>query len=197
MEGIGGGDLVGDRFRAAVGHLGFGGLFQLAAKDVGDVGDLGLVGKRLEESLAQDVVDLVGGKVDRRDVALLAAQFGAGILEGAIDESDAGIIGSGEVGDDDADVLLLAGRGEQIREGARGDISDGAVAHFLGIEVVEVGRHLVEKDQDRLTAIEELQPVRLVRRLGAAGPERLELISLAELARRSHPRRNDRGCCGR
>ena len=43
MERIGGGDLVGDRLGAAVGGLGLGGLFQLAAEGVGDVFDLGLV----------------------------------------------------------------------------------------------------------------------------------------------------------
>ena len=41
-----------------------------------------LSGKRLEEALAQDVVDLVGGEVDRRDVALLAAELLSGRLRG-------------------------------------------------------------------------------------------------------------------
>ena len=75
VERIGRGDLVGDRLGATVGGLGLGGLFQLAAKGVGDVVDLGFVGKRLEEALAKDVVDLVGGQVDGRDVALLAAEL--------------------------------------------------------------------------------------------------------------------------
>ena len=48
--------------------------------------DLGLVGKRLEEALAEDVVDLVGGEIDRRDVSLLPAEFLPGIFECAIDE---------------------------------------------------------------------------------------------------------------
>ena len=86
MKRIGRGDLVGDGLGAAVGGLGFGGLFQLAAERLGDVLDLGLVGKRLEESLAQDVVDLVGGKIDRRDAAFLPAEFGACIFQRTIDE---------------------------------------------------------------------------------------------------------------
>ena len=77
VEGIGGGDLVGDRFGAAVGGLGLGGLLQLPAESLGDVFNLCLVGEGLEEALAEDVVDLVGGEVNRRDVALLAAQFGS------------------------------------------------------------------------------------------------------------------------
>ena len=93
----------------------------------------------------------------------------------------AGVVGRREVGDDDADVLLLAGCREQVREGARGDVGDRAVANLLRVEVVEVGRHLVEQDENGLVAVEELEPVLLVRRLGTAGPERLELIALAEL----------------
>ena len=80
VEWIGRGDLVGNGLGAAVGGLGLGGLFQLAAEGVGDVVDFGLVGQRLEEALAQDVVDLVGGKVNRRDVAFLAAELLSGRL---------------------------------------------------------------------------------------------------------------------
>ena len=104
VERIGRGDLVGDRLGAAVGGLGLGRLFQLAAEGLGDVFDLGLVGQRLEEALAQDVVDLVGGEIDRRDVAFLAAQFRAGVFERAVDELRAGVVGGGQIGDDDADV---------------------------------------------------------------------------------------------
>ena len=93
----------------------------------------------------------------------------------------AGVVGRREVGDDDADVLLLARRREQVGEGAGGDVGDRAVAHLLRVEVVEVRRHLVEQDEDGLVALEELEPVLLVRRLGTAGPERLELIALAKL----------------
>ena len=196
-KGIGGGDLVGDRLGAAVGGLGLGGFFQLAAEGFGDVADLGLVGKRFEEALAQDVVDLVGGEVDRRDVALLAAELGARVFECAVDELGAGVVGRGEIGDDDADVLLLAGGRQQIGEGAGGDVGDGAVAHLLRVEVVEVGRHLVEQDEDGLIAFEELEPVLFVRRLGTAGPESLELLALAELIGDLAPEESGRGCCGR
>ena len=93
----------------------------------------------------------------------------------------AGVVGGGEVGDDDADVRLLAGGREEVGEGAGGDVGDGAVAHLLRVEVVEVRRHLIEQDEDGLVALEELQPVLFVRRLGTAGPERLELLAFAEL----------------
>ena len=46
---------------------------------------------------------------------------------------------------------------------------------------MEVGRHLVQQDQDGLVAVEEFEPILLVRCLGPAGPERLELLALAEL----------------
>src|ERR1017187_5112840 len=47
---------------------------------------------------------------------------------------------------------------------------------------MEIWRQFVEQDQDGLAAIEELQPVLLVGRFGSAGPERSELLALAELA---------------
>ena len=93
----------------------------------------------------------------------------------------ASVVRGRKVGHDDADVLLLAGRRQQVREGAGGDVGDRAIANLLRVEVVEVRRHLVEQDQDWIVALEELEPVLLVRRLGTAGPERLELIALAEL----------------
>ena len=181
MERVGGGDLVGNRLGAAVGGLGLGGFFQLAAIGVGDVLDLRLVGQRLEKTLAQDVVDLVRGEIDRRDGAFLAAEFGACVFERTIDESCAGVVGRREVGDDDADILLLAGRREKIGEGASGDIGDRAVTHLLRVEIVEVGRHLVEQDENGMLALEELEPVLFVRGLRAARPERFELIPFAEL----------------
>ena len=82
MERIGGGDLVGDRLGAAIGRLRLGGFFQLAPEGLGDVADLGLVRKRREEALAQDVVDLVGREIDRRDVALLAPELRRAHLRG-------------------------------------------------------------------------------------------------------------------
>ena len=109
----------------------------------------------------------------------------------------AGVVGGRKVGDDDADVLLLAGGRQQVGEGARGDVGDGAIAHLLGVEVVEVRRHLIEQDEDGLVALEELEPVLFVRRLGPAGPERPELIRLCRAGWRSRPRRSGRGCCGR
>ena len=181
VEGIGRGNLVGDGLGATVGRLGLGGLFQLAAERLSDVFDLSLVGQGLEQPLAQDVVNLVGGKIDRRDVAFLAAEFCACVFQRPVDQLGTRVVGRREVGNDDADVLLLARRREQIGKGPRGDVGDGAVADLLRVEVVEVRRHLIEQNENRLIAIEELEPVLLIRGLGAACPERLELVALAEL----------------
>ncbi len=181
MERVGGGDFVGDGFGAAVGDFGLAGFFQLLAIGGGDVGNLRLVGHGFEEPLAEDVINFIGGEVDGGDVALLPAEFLTGVLEGAIDEPDAGVVGGREVGDHDADVGLLAGRGEEVGERARGDIGDGPVADLLGIEVVKIRRHFIEQDEDGLVTFEELQPVLLLGRFGTGRPERLELVALAEL----------------
>ena len=66
-------------------------------------------------------------------------------------------------------------------ESAQGDVRDGAVSHGLGVEVVEVRRHLVQKDEDRLLALEQMQPVGLIGRLRSGGPELPEQFALAEL----------------
>ena len=112
MEGIGGRDLVGDGFGATIRHFGFAGLLQSLAVRSGDVGSLGGVGKRFEEALAENVVNLIGGKVHRRDVALLAAQLLPGILQGPVDESGAGVIGRGKIRNHHANIILLAGSGQ-------------------------------------------------------------------------------------
>jgi hypothetical protein len=92
-----------------------------------------------------------------------------------------GRVGGGEVGDHHAEVGLLAGGRERVGEGARGDVGDRAVANLLGVEVVEVGRHLIEQDEDGLSAVKQRQPVLLIRSLGTIGLKRLELFALAEL----------------
>ena len=51
VKGIGCGDLVGNRFRAAISGLRFGGLFQLAAESFRNITNLGFVGKRLKRRL--------------------------------------------------------------------------------------------------------------------------------------------------
>src|SRR5690606_3346420 len=83
--------------------------------------------------------------------------------------------------DNDADVPLLARSREQVREGASCDVGYGAVAHFLRVEVVEVRRHLVEKNQDPLVASEKLDPILLIRCLRTRRPGRAELLTLAQL----------------
>lgn len=181
VEGIGGGDLVGDRLGTSVGGLRLGGFFQLAAERFGNVFDLGLVGDRLEETFAQNVVDLVGGEVNRRDVALLAAQLGTGVFERPVDELGTRVVGGGKVRDHNADVLFLACSGQQVRKRAGRDVGDRAVADLLGVQVVEVRRHLIEENKNRLVALEELEPVLLVRCLGTTRPESPKLIALVEL----------------
>ena len=108
MEGIGGGDLIGNRFGATACGFGFGCLFQLAAKGFGDVSDFGFVGKRLEQSLAQDVINLVGGKVNRRNVALCAAKLLTCVVERSGDQGAAGLICRIKIGDHYANIGLLA-----------------------------------------------------------------------------------------
>ncbi len=73
----------------------------------------------------------------------MAAEFGARICEGAIDQAGAGVVGRRQVRDDDADVFLFARRREQIGKGTSGDVGDRAITHLLRIEVVEVRRHLI------------------------------------------------------
>ncbi len=48
-----------------------------------------------------------------------------------------------EIGHDDADVGLIAGRHKKVRERPGGDVRDRPRPHLLRAEVVEVGRHLV------------------------------------------------------
>ena len=47
---------------------------------------------------------------------------------------------------------------------------------------MKIWRHLVEQDQDGLTAVEEIQPILFVGSFGSACPERSELFAFAELA---------------
>jgi hypothetical protein len=181
VKGVGRFDLVGQCFGATIGGFRSGGLFQLAAKCGCDILDFSLAGERLEEAFAQDVKYFVGGKINRRDASLLAAQLGARILKGAINEFGAGIVGCGQIGYHHADIFLFAGGGQQVGKCAGGNIRDGAVSDLLGVKIVEIGRHLVKQDKDRLVSIEKLEPVFLVRGLGTAGPEGRKLICLAEL----------------
>jgi hypothetical protein len=51
-------------------------------------------------------------------------------LEGAVDQLGAGVIGGGEIGDDDADVALLAGGRDEVGKGAGGNVGDGPIATF-------------------------------------------------------------------
>ena len=118
MERIGGGDFVRNGFGTATGDLGLAGFLQLPAIARGDVADRGLVGQGREQALAEDVVDLVRGKIHRRDVAFLPTQLGARVFERAVDQPGAGVVGGGEVGNDDADVALLAGGRDKVGKGA-------------------------------------------------------------------------------
>jgi hypothetical protein len=181
MERIGCSNLIGNTLSTAVDCLRFRRFFQLAAEIFGYVSDLCLVRKRRKEALSQDVVNLIGGEVDRRDAPFLAAKFRTCVFECAIDEPGARIVGRREIGNDDANVFLLARRCQQVGEGARGDVRHRAVAHLLGVEVVEVRWHLIEQNENGLITLKELQPVLLVRRFGTARPECFELIPLAEL----------------
>ena len=104
VERIGMGDLVGDGLRSATGGLGLGRLLQLASVGGGDVPDDRLVGKGSEQPLAQDVVNLAGGQVDRRDGPLLASKLGTRIVKRPVDDGRAAGIRGRKVGDDNAHV---------------------------------------------------------------------------------------------
>src|SRR5205823_4757900 len=86
-----------------------------------------------------------------------------------------------QVRDDDADVLLLAGSRQKIRKRSGGDVGDRTTPHLLGIEIVEVGRHLIEQDEDGVATLKQFEPGVLIWGLGAPGPEGLELLAPAEL----------------
>ena len=72
----------------------------------------------------------------------------AGVVKGAIDERATRLVCGREVGNDHADVRLLAGGGQQVREGSGRDVGHGARADLLRGEVVEVGRHFIQQDED-------------------------------------------------
>src|SRR5207244_7985001 len=113
----------------------------------GDVADRGLVGQGREQALAENIVDLVRGEIHRRDVAFLPTQLGPCVFKRAVDQPGAGVVGGGEVGDDDADVALLARGRDEVGKGTGGDIGDGPVPHLLRVEVVEIRWHLVEQNE--------------------------------------------------
>jgi hypothetical protein len=148
MERIGGGDFVRDSFGTAIGDLGLAGFLQLPAIARGDVADRGLVGQGRKQALAEDVVDLVGGEIYWRDVAFLSTQLGACVFERAVDQPGAGVVGGSKVRDNDTDVSLLASGRDKVGKGAGGNVGDGAVPHFLRVEVVEIRWHLVEQNED-------------------------------------------------
>jgi len=181
VKGIGRGNLVGDGFRAAIGRFGFGGLFQLTAERLGDVANLGLVRQRLEQPFTQDVVDFIGGQIDRRNAPLLSSQFRTGVFESPVDQLGPRVISRRQIGNHDADVFLFSRRRQQTGKGPRGDIGHGAITDLLSVEIVEVRRHFIQQDEDRLVAIEQLEPILLVGSFRPSGPKRLELISLVEL----------------
>src|SRR5262249_39839001 len=156
-EWISGGDFVRDGFGTATGDLGLAGFLQLPAIARGDVADRGLDGQGREQALAEDVVDLVRSKIHRRDVTLLPTQLGARVFERTVDQPGTGIVGGGEIGNDDADVTLLAGGRDKVGKGADSDVRDSAVPYLLCVEVVEIRGHLVEQNEDGRAAVKEIQ----------------------------------------
>ena len=68
------------------------------------------------------------------------------------------MVGGIEVGNDDADVGLFAGGGQQVRKGAGGNVSNGARANGASGEVFEVRGQFIQQDEDGVFAVEELEP---------------------------------------
>src|ERR1044072_4438344 len=87
MEWVGCGNLVSNGFRASVSGLRLRRFFQLATERFRNIVNLRLVWKRLEETLPEDIVDFIRGKVDRCNTAFLATEFRPSILKPAIDQS--------------------------------------------------------------------------------------------------------------
>jgi len=144
MKGIGGGDLIGNRFGATTGSLGLGCLFKLASECVGDVSDFCFVGKRFEEPLAQNVINLVGSEVNRGDVPLCATKLLACIVERPSDQGAAALIGCVQIRDHHADIGLFPRCGEQVREGTGRDIGDSAGPYRAGCQVLKIRRQFIQ-----------------------------------------------------
>ena len=130
MEWIGGSDFIRNGFSAAIGNLGLAGFLQLPAIARGDVANHGLVGQGREQALAEDVVDLVGGEIHRRDVAFLPTQLGARVFERTVDQPGAGVVRGSKVGDNNADIALLACCRDKVGKGTGSDVSDGSITTF-------------------------------------------------------------------
>ena len=144
-------------------------------------GDRGGVRQPLEQAAAQDVVELVAVHPHRLQVHRAAPGLRLQVVERGDDLRAAGAVGRGEVGDHHADVAqLVAAHGDQqVGERRGGDRGQIGVADAPGRRVDEVGRQLVEHDEQG-SALQQVDPGAL----SGSGQRRVvvvEPLPLAEL----------------
>ena len=189
MERIGAVDLVSDLLGTFRDRLRLHRLREGLTVRRGDRVDDRFVRKLAEEALAQDLVNLLARQFDRNDRFRLAIGLLLHVVNGLAQLLRCAGVGAGEVGDDDAAAFELEGGREQVGQRERRDLGQRAAADDAGDGVVEIGRQLIEKDENRLVA-DQVDPVLLGRRLRSVLPEPGEGGSLCRAGSRSRPTRN-------
>ena len=165
MKRVGLGDAVGKLLRGGIADIHLASIAHGPGIRLRDLVDV-LPGRPfIENAGAQDVVELVrvhahGFQVHRQPAGL-AFQIGQGL----VDPLCTGLVGGGEIGDHETNVLKprLAQGDEQVGERRPGDRGKVGVTDGLGPGVLEVGRQLVQQDEEGL-ALEKVDPRRLARR---------------------------------
>ena len=181
MEGVGLRHLAGELLGRGVRHVHLLRLAHRARVPLRDLADLRLVRQGLEDALAQDPVELVRVHADGLQVHRGAAGLGFEVVERGPDPRRPRAVGRLEVGDHQADVAQLVppDRDQEVRQRGGGDRGEVRVADALRGRVDEVGRQLVQHDDQR-PAPEEVHPRGLARR-GQRRVVVVELLLAAEL----------------
>ena len=179
MERIGLANLLGNLFQAGCDNVApIFGLLDLLGVFVGDVGDDALVGKFVNQSLLEDLVDLVTGQLHRRDRHCLAAGFLLQIGNGIPESLGLRFVAAGKVGDDDGAVGQLKRCTHQAAEAVNHHVGERALSKHLGAGVVKVRGQLVKQDQCGLVP-NDFFPLTLVDRFGAIDPVGLNGLGFA------------------
>ena len=131
-----------------------------------DFANLGFLRQRLEQAFAQDVVELVGVYLHRRQIHRMALCLVLELLEDAGNLGAGLSIGTDEVGQNDTYVAQFSFNDglKKICQRSSCDFRQVGIADGNRFRVVEVGRKLVEQDECRL-ALEKIYPCRPARRL--------------------------------
>ena len=187
MKGVGVGDPAREGLRRRVRHVHLLRVAHRLRVALGDLRDLFLVRQRLEDALAENLIELVRVHPDRLKVHRRAAGLPLQILQRADDLLAPGRVRDGQVGKHEANVaqLVAPDRDQQVGERRRRHHREVGVADALRGRVHEVGRQLVQHDDERVAA-QQVHP----RRLAGRGERRvvvLEVLSPAELRRNRAP----------